>query len=275
MYVQVGYYDTKQLPKVDCYDTDFQFTSEPATNNAGCTKCPECMICDSNIPRIQEGYGVASWPITVTNDDLRAVGLDPGGDSAPDKVGSNQHLLPPWAEDASGGDAVTAGAVQNRTFVFKCPVPDACIGNMLVEGNGYNDSCAQGHEGRLCFNCEEGWRKGPKGTCSVCEKEGTDHLFLVPVGFVFAYLAFRMLLSRRRQKRLDRVAMSEELFEELDLDGSGEINRTELLNALQILGHTDADETTAIRIMDLIDLDRSGGIDKHEFVAWMVRSARV
>jgi Ca2+-binding EF-hand superfamily protein len=69
--------------------------------------------------------------------------------------------------------------------------------------------------------------------------------------------------------------MSEELFEELDLDGSGEINRTELLNALQILGHTDADETTAIRIMDLIDLDRSGGIDKHEFVAWMVRSARV
>lgn len=275
MYVQVGYYDTKQLPKVDCYDTDFQFTSEPATNNAGCTKCPECMICDSNIPRIQEGYGVASWPITVTNDDLRAVGLDPGGDSAPDKVGSNQHLLPPWAEDASGGDAVTAGAVQNRTFVFKCPVPDACIGNMLVEGNGYNDSCAQGHEGRLCFNCEEGWRKGPKGTCSVCEKEGTDHLFLVPVGFVFAYFAFRMLLSRRRQKRLDRVAMSEELFEELDLDGSGEINRTELLNALQILGHTDADETTAIRIMDLIDLDRSGGIDKHEFVAWMVRSARV
>ena len=24
-----------------------------------------------------------------------------------------------------------------------------------------------------------------------------------------------------------------------------------------------------MRIMDLIDLDRSGGIDKHEFVAWM------
>jgi Ca2+-binding EF-hand superfamily protein len=86
---------------------------------------------------------------------------------------------------------------------------------------------------------------------------------------VFAYFAFRLVLSRRRQKRLDRVAMSEQLFEDLDLDGSGEINRHELLQGLRMLGHTQANESTAMRIMDLIDLDRSGGIDKHEFVAWM------
>ena len=133
----------------------------------------------------------------------------------------------------------------------------------------YNDSCADGHKWRLCFSCQPGWRKGPKGTCSVCEKEGTDHLFLVPIGMVFAYFAFRMVLSRRRQARLDKVMMSEQLFEDLDLDGSGEINRHELLQGLRILGHAQADETTAMRIMDLIDLDRSGGIDKHEFVAWM------
>ena len=228
------------------------------------------MICDSDIPRIQDGYGIASWPITVTVDDLRAVGVEPY-DSIEERSGTNYFLLPPWAEDASIEelDAGPAGALQNRTFVFKCPVPDACTGSMLVGDRRYNDSCADGHKGRLCFSCQDGWRKGPKGTCSVCEKEGTDHLFLVPIGMVFAYFAFRMVLSRRRQARLDKVMMSEQLFEDLDLDGSGEINRHELLQGLRILGHAQADETTAMRIMDLIDLDRSGGIDKHEFVAWM------
>ena len=133
----------------------------------------------------------------------------------------------------------------------------------------YNDSCVEGHKGRLCFNCEDGWRKGPKGACSKCEYEGSSPLFLIPCGFLFLYVAFRWVLSRRREKRLDRIAQSEQLFEEMDLDGSGAVNRTELLTALHVLGHESATEDTAMRIMDLIDLDRSGGIDKHEFVAWM------
>ena len=257
-----GYYDVELLPKVDCFETEFYSTQEPYSNAANCSKCPPCMACETSTPTLREGYEFASWPITVADLETAA-------------VGTNAELLgmrfPAITNEGDLRDRQSSyTGVQHRHYAFKCPVPDACIGNsLMVAGNAYNDSCDEGHTGRLCFNCEDGWRKGPKGSCSKCEYEGSSPLFLIPCGFLVLYVLFRWVLSRRREKRLDRIAQSEQLFEEMDLDGSGAINRTELLTALHVLGHETATEDTAMRIMDLIDLDRSGGIDKHEFVAWM------
>jgi Ca2+-binding EF-hand superfamily protein len=113
-----------------------------------------------------------------------------------------------------------------------------------------------------------GYRKGPKGTCKICKKEGLNPLFLVPVVLVLMYSAFRHILANRHKHRFDTLHQARELFYDLDLDGSGEISRHEMQQSLKVLGHK-VDKLTAIRIFDLIDLDRSGGINVHEFEAWM------
>ena len=56
--------------------------------------------------------------------------------------------------------------------------------------------------------------------------------------------------------------------QEMDLDGSGEISRDEMHEALSVFG-LDLDKGDVAKIIAQIDIDNSGGIDVHEFVAWM------
>ena len=98
----------------------------------------------------------------------------------------------------------------------------------------------------------------------------------------------RCTADDRRQTRLNRVVQAESLFEEIDLDGDGKINREDLRKALNFLSHDEAeaeareadekakeaDRETARRILEQIDMKSKEAIsaEKEEFVMWMQRN---
>ena len=251
-----GYYNTRVFPKVDCFDNSFVDTAVPYSNKANCTACPHCMTCESDTVTIDEGYQTASWDIA-------------------------------------------SATVDRRVYAFKCAVAAACLAHNLTEAGSEptaTSSCKDGHNEStpLCFGCDSDHRKGPKGTCTFCDEVERPHLlflnplFLIPVGLVLAYVAFRQVLSHRRQTRLNRVVQAESLFEEIDLDGDGKINREDLRKALNFLSHDEAeaeareadekakeaDRETARRILEQIDMKSKEAIsaEKEEFVMWMQRN---
>merc|ERR1719353_652797 len=79
------------------------------------------------------------------------------------------------------------------------------------------------------------------------------------------------LLAGGRRPRLSRAFTSQQLleienaFKLFDADGNGSIDRREMKVAMKALGmSTKADDIT--RIMDEVDIDKSGTIDKEEFI---------
>ena len=94
-------------------------------------------------------------------------------------------------------------------------------------------------------------------------------LFLLSIAAVIAYVALRKLLTFKRQKREKALGKAREMFGELDTDGSGEITRDEMQASLTLLQGAEMSEDTAIRLIEAIDIDHSGDVDEHEFVAWM------
>lgn len=217
-------------PAVDCYDVDYYPKSKPTSNAAGCARCPACMDCTGDKPIIEIGFETFDAPTTSLN-----------------------------------------STIGDRQAVLKCPVPEACLQKPLATKGATElnrTKCATGHVGPLCQGCADGFRKGTKGVCRICETEGANPLFLIPFLAVIVYVGFRALLGKRRKERDELKAQAREIFNELDLDGSGEISRKEMQHCLKELGH-EVDKMTAVRIFDHIDLDRSGGISVHEFEAWM------
>jgi Ca2+-binding EF-hand superfamily protein len=58
----------------------------------------------------------------------------------------------------------------------------------------------------------------------------------------------------------------------MDVDGSGEITREELREAVTLLAGEDTKETTVAALIDEIDIDHDGSVNEHEFVAWLEHS---
>ena len=251
----------------------------------------------------------------------------------------NGYEIAKWTTDVITSESSTNKSPTHRQSVLKCPFAESCLAqNLSAKGSQQPDhNCSTGHAGVLCFACAEGYRKGPKGSCTVCQQEGWNPLFLVPVFLMITYAALRSVLAHRRKKRVDKLVQAAEMFHDMDLDGSGEISRYEMLEGMRALGHFKEDpkekeaekrlapepephddsphdakcfskweagkpytkaeflkhfgnskgtkawddatqaadkrevanKRTAIKIFDRIDLDRSSGINLHEFVAWM------
>jgi Ca2+-binding EF-hand superfamily protein len=93
-------------------------------------------------------------------------------------------------------------------------------------------------------------------------------LFVMLIVVVVAYIGFRKLLTFKRQQRLKKLGASRAMFRDMDTDSSGRITRNEMRNSLAVLG-LEVSSQTAIQIIESIDIDHSGDIDEHEFVAWM------
>ena len=109
------------------------------------------------------------------------------------------------------------------------------------------------------------------GLCEECSPQTSgaiNPMFLVPVGVVFAYIAFRKLLHFRHELRQKKLGVARKMFEDMDTDGSGEVTRDEMRDNLALLG-LEMDDDTAIILVESIDIDHSGDIDIHEFMAWM------
>ena len=234
-----GYYSIMALPIIQCHDIDFQHAPAPPSTEAGCYPCPlpatgGCLNCTADTITVNAGY----------------------------------RLL------------VDDGEISQPRHIFKCPVASACPAQELESAAPSNASgtlslsaqpCAPGHTGTLCFQCLDGWKKGPLGDCSLCSTSNggmLSALFVMLIAAVIVYIFFRKLLTFKRQQRLKKLGASRAMFRDMDTDSSGRITREEMRNSLAVLG-LEVSSETAISIVETIDVDHSGDIDEHEFVAWM------
>jgi len=78
-------------------------------------------------------------------------------------------------------------------LVLACPREESCLGNSdssSIETLDPTGACAEGYEGNLCYQCEDGWGRGGSGACVNCEKNSAFSYFLLfimialQVGFV-------------------------------------------------------------------------------------------
>ena len=110
------------------------------------------------------------------------------------------------------------------------------------------------------------------GRCSRCGGVNggfLNPLFLIPVVLAAGFVALRHFLTFQRNKRVKKFGRAQQLFEELDENKDGIITRPELLEGLQLLPGMTTSEDSVIELIDEIDLDHSGDIDEHEWLAWM------
>ena len=234
---ELGSYASTSLPAIQCFEVGWY--EVPTTNaSSDCHVCPSdaCLDCQnsSGVITLIEGY----------------------------------QLLAP--ED-------DAPLSQPRS-AFKCPISAACPAQSLetttIAGSDSRlvaANCSKGHAGTLCGSCLSGWKKGPTGKCKKCSPSNSGFispLFLVPFGVAIAYVVFRKLLSFQRERRLLKLGTSRKMFEDMDTNKSGALSRIEMRNNLALLG-LDIEESTAIELVESIDVDHSGDIDMHEFTAWM------
>ena len=94
-------------------------------------------------------------------------------------------------------------------------------------------------------------------------------LFLLPVAFAASFVALRHFLTFQRDKREKKYGRARQIFRELDENDDGIITRSELREGLQLLPGMKPSEESVIQLIDEIDLDHSGDIDEHEWLAWM------
>ena len=161
----------------------------------------------------------------------------------------------------------------NEYHVFRCPYKQACPEWPLIETQHQN--CSDGHTGALCQDCRDGWSQTPAGSCMQCSSNAGGGTWLWAVlafviGLVAAlayYGTHKFLVKKRRKREQARVGAGT-MFDCMDSDSSGTITREELREGLSDLGMTMSEATT-FQVMDTIDLDGSGDIDRDEFEAWM------
>ena len=60
--------------------------------------------------------------------------------------------------------------------IFKCKVPEACLGS--VDYTSQLGNCSKGYTGNICGICEEGYSKLANGSCSPCPDPGVNFLIL-------------------------------------------------------------------------------------------------
>jgi hypothetical protein len=94
-------------------------------------------------------------------------------------------------------------------------------------------------------------------------------LLLLPLAVVVLYVTLRKFSGRKRKKRTKELGAAKALFAEMDIDGSGEISREELREAVTLLVGEDATLETIASLVDAIDIDHNGSVNEHEFVAWL------
>ena len=117
-------------------------------------------------------------------------------------------------------------------------------------------------------------------------------LFWAALGFFFVplieQLAFMNAFTRRMLKEAlqsSRMATEDarQLFQNLDVDGNQFLDKAELLPLLRLIedhttGQRNAEDIRpylAERLFDIIDADRSGAIDMHEFETYLSRHGLV
>ena len=72
-------------------------------------------------------------------------------------------------------------------------------------------------------------------------------------------------MARDPHEVLDPEQVADGIFKILDTDGGGNIKSSELRSGLNAIGAGLSDDDLS-DVMDLFDIDRSGDIDKREFI---------
>jgi len=131
-------------------------------------------------------------------------------------------------------------------------------------------NCLLGHSGVLCQGCDIGWSKTPSGSCFECEGGSTGQwgvlAVLVVVALIAMYFGFSVYLKRKRNKQEKEGGSAGMLFDCLDTDSSGNITSNELRTGLGELGMA-VSESEIYALMETIDMDGNGDVDRDEFGA--------
>lgn len=92
----------------------------------------------------------------------------------------------------------------------------------------------------------------------IMDKDGNGEISLDELATV--------MLSMKQTKKLSEVGL--ELFDKFDKDGEGEISLDEMLETFSGVGKNWAMEDVKA-FFDLIDVDKSGSVDKEEFMQFI------
>ena len=87
---------------------------------------------------------------------------------------------------------------------------------------------------------------------------------LILIGLILLYLVLSKYLARKQKKREKEMGSSGLFFDCLDSDNSGTKTRDELRQGLAELGMSMSEATT-FDVLDNIDTDGSGDVDRDEF----------
>ena len=92
----------------------------------------------------------------------------------------------------------------------------------------------------------------------VMDKDGNGEIDLDELASV--------MLNMKQTKKLSEVGL--ELFEKFDPDGSGEVSLDEMIETFSKVGK-NWDMEDVVAFFELIDLDKSGSVDKEEFMQFI------
>ena len=243
--------------------------------NAGSVVCTQCRAGEkphknaTDCACAEETYNSSVMDLRCYNSDYtsRQVSTDP-----------NECRQCPHCVDCSkvGSPVVKTGyrlrnGEEMERLIFKCPYAESCL-SVLVSDAGLNQSCSDGHTGVLCQSCLDNWSKTPSGSCFACnsgdEWQWIVLTILLAIVVVVGYCAMHKYLVRKRRKSEREAGTAGTLFDCMDADGSGTITCEELRYGLAELG-MPLSETTAYVLLETIDVDGSGDVDRYEFEAWM------
>ena len=230
---------------VRCFSAEYfprDVTDIMPVDQSECQPCPACLDC-SNIgsPVTKSGYRLR------TSNDQVAVHVEVG-------LNSTTTIKPRQLSEHHG---------------FLCPYVESCLSRSISITPNSSGACVLGHTGVLCQSCNKDWSKTPSGSCYECKEGSTDHLTILAVltlvAFVVAYCGLSKYLARKRAKA-ELNASAGLLFDCLDCDRSGSISRDELRTGLAELGISLSPEKTFV-LMESIDIDGNGDVDRDEFEA--------
>ena len=155
-----GHYDATS-GELNCFLFDFEdvpaaeVSSSDLVNNVLCRPCPsdctQCTKLEGDII-VAPGYGLSAAD-TTHNTSLR---------------------------DIQGGRSL-----------FKCPVPEACLGEISVDGVSVSSvTCAEGHFGPLCARCTSGWlQPSSEALCQLCPTTGVVWTQAIPIAIILPFAA--------------------------------------------------------------------------------------